>query len=91
MPAYNDADRKAVEQTLNAAGTAVTANDVIRLLECISTSAERTRRDAQLALERVEVRWASIRDLEIKVNRLTSPWTAQASFLAIGNGRNREE
>ena len=45
---------------------------------------------ARLVLDRVEVRSVWIRDLEIKVNRLTSPWTAKARFLAIGNGRDRK-
>jgi len=83
-------DREAVENTLDAAVAAVEQNDVSRLLGYISPSADGTRRMAQAVLDRVEVRSAWVRGLEIKVNRLTSPWTAQVSFLAIGNGRDRK-
>ena len=82
-------DREAVENTLDTAVAAVEANDLNRLLECISPSAQKTRADARWALGRVEFRKARITDLEITINRLTSPPTAKAKFHAIGTGRDR--
>jgi hypothetical protein len=83
-------DRKAIAQTLDAAVAAVEANDINRLLDCISPSAEGIRGQAGALLKRVEVRSVWVRGLEIKVNRLASPWTAQAGFLAVGNVRDRK-
>ncbi len=39
---------------------------------------------------RFEVEDAHIHDLEITINRLTSPPTAKAKFLAVGKGRDRK-
>jgi hypothetical protein len=83
-------DRKAVENTLDAAVAAVEANDISRLLACISPSAENVRSQARTMLDRVEVRSVWIRGLEVKVNRLTSPWTAQARFVASGEAQDRK-
>jgi hypothetical protein len=82
-------EREAVQRTLDAAVAAVEASDLGRLLECVSPAAERTRSDARWMLNRVEVRTARIRDVEITINRLTSPPTAKAKFRAIGTGRDR--
>lgn len=82
-------DREAVEHTLDAAVAAVEANDLNRVLECISPTAPQTRADARFLLGRVEIRMARIGSLEITVNRLTSPPTAKAKLLAIGAGRDR--
>lgn len=83
-------DREAVQHTLDAAVAAVEANDIERLLSCISPSAQQARKDARWVLGRVEVKMARINDLEIKVNRLTNPPTATAKFQAIGTGRDRK-
>ena len=80
-------DRKAVTQTLDAAVAAVRRNDLNGVLDCISPSAKEPRSLTRWVLGRVEVREAHISDLEIKVNRLTSPPTAEAKFLAVGRGR----
>jgi hypothetical protein len=82
-------ERKAIEQTLDAAVAATEANDVNRLLNCISPSAEPTRADARWMLNRVEVSSAYVRNLQILVNHLTNPPTAQARFQAMGQGRDR--
>lgn len=82
-------DRERVEHTLDAAVAAVKANDIQRLLDCLSPSAQNTREEARWLLGRVEVTDAWIRELEITVNRLTSPPTAKARFLAVGTGRDR--
>ena len=65
-------------------------NDLNGLLDCISPSAEEPRDYARWVLGRVEVEEAHISDLEITVNRLTSPPTAEAKFLAVGKGRDRK-
>ena len=51
---------------------------------------EEARDYARLVLGRVEVEDAHIHDLEITINRLTSPRTAKAKFLAVGKGRDRK-
>ena len=82
-------EREAVEQTLYAAVAAAEANDLNRLLDCISPMAEQTRADARWMLGRVEVNSAYVRNLQIMINHLTNPPTAQARFQAIGQGRDR--
>jgi hypothetical protein len=83
-------EREAVEHTLDAAIDAVEANDINRLLECISPKAEPIRAAARMVLGRVEVRMARMTGLEITINRLTNPHTAKAKFRAIGSGRDRK-
>ena len=83
-------DREAVEDTLDACAAAVEANDLDRLLGHISPTAPKTQDDARFVLSRVDVRKARINNLEIKVNRLTSPPTAKAKFRALGTGRDRK-
>ena len=83
-------DREAIDNTLDACAAAVEANDLNRLLECISPSAAQVRADARFVLDRFEVQKARITDLEITINRLTSPPTAKAKFRAIGTGRDRK-
>jgi hypothetical protein len=82
-------DREAVRQTLDAAVAAVRKNDVNGLLDCISPSAKKPRDESRWLLSLVDVEEGHISDLDIKVNRLTSPPTAQAKFLAVGRGRDR--
>ena len=48
-------ERKAVMQTLDAGVAAAKANDLNRLLDCISPQATETRNYARLVLGRVEV------------------------------------
>ncbi len=82
-------EREAAEQTLEAAVAAVRGNSIEQLLHCISASAKETREQARFVMSRFEVSDAWIRELEISVNRLTSPPTAKAKFLAVGQGRDR--
>jgi hypothetical protein len=79
-------DRKAVEMTLDKAVAAVEAGNIDRLLECISPSAKETREDARWNLKNYKVNSVWIRNLDIKINNLTSPPTAVAKFTVIGNG-----
>ena len=83
-------DREAVENTLDACVAAVKANDINRLLECISPAAPQVRAEARFVLDRFEVQKAALTDLEITINRLTNPPTAKAKFRAIGAGRDRK-
>ena len=83
-------DRKAVTQTLDTAVAAVKRNDLQGALNCISPSAEAPRYLTRLVLDRVDVKEAHISSLEINVNRLTSPPSAEAKFLAVGQGKDRK-
>lgn len=49
-----------------------------------------SRREARWILDRVQVSDAYIRQLEITINRLTSPPTARAKFVAVGKGTDRK-
>ena len=73
-------ERERVEATLDAAAAAVEANDLNRVLKHVSASAGKTRRRAAWALDRIEVLDIKLRNLDITVNRLTSPPTAKARF-----------
>ena len=79
-------EREEVEATLDGLAAAIEANDLERALSYVSpkvASAEKTRRRARWAMNRFEVREAKIRNLEIKINRLTSPPSAKATFNGI--------
>jgi hypothetical protein len=82
-------DRKLIIQTLDDATAGVEANDLQRVLRCISPSAARPRSDAQWLLGRVTFDTARIYRLDIKINRLTSPPSAKAHFTALGKGKDR--
>ena len=83
-------DREAVTNTLDTAATAVEDNDLERLLDCISPSAQQPRNQSRWVLDRFDVDKAWIRNLEIDFNYLTSPPTAHAHFQAVGTGRDRK-
>ncbi len=75
-------DVERVEATLDGAVEALEANDLNRLLDgYIAPEAIQARGLATAALRRVDVTSAKISNLNIEVNRLTSPPTAQAQFL----------
>ncbi len=82
-------DRKAIINTLDAAAAAVESNNLNRLLDCISPSADPIRSQSRRALDRFEFRLARIHDLQIVINHLTSPPTAQVTLRAVGSGRDR--
>jgi hypothetical protein len=82
-------DRKAIINTLDRGAAAVEANDLGGVLDCLSPSAGQLRAKSREALDRVEFRLVRIHDLEIAINRLTSPPTAKVTFRAVGNGRDR--
>ena len=82
-------DRKAIINTLDTAAAAVEANDLHRLLDCVSPSAAEIRSGAPREFTRFEFRQVHIHGLEITINRLTSPPTATVAFQAVGNARDR--
>jgi hypothetical protein len=83
-------DREAVENTLDAAVAAVKRNDLDGALACLSSSAKEARVFTRWVFGRVEFQEAHISELEVKVNRLTSPPSADAKFLAVGKGKDRK-
>ena len=82
-------DREAVEDNLDSITAAAEANDINRLLEFVSPKASKVQSDARAVLSRVEVTKARLTDLELKINRLTSPPTAKGKFRVIGTARDR--
>ena len=82
-------DRKLIAQTLDTAAAALQANNLPRLLDCISPGAQRVRTHSQRLLGRYHFRTSHIYDLNIKINRYTSPPTAKVHFLAFGEGEDR--
>lgn len=75
-------EKERVEATLYGAAETVEANDLDRLLnEYIASHAVVTRQYARV-LEEFDVSAAKISQLEIKVNDLTSPPSAEATFVA---------
>ena len=69
-----------VEASLDGVAAALEANDSNAVVSYISPAASGTRSRAQWALSEYEVTDTTIRNLEISVNRLTSPPTAEARF-----------
>jgi len=83
-------DRKLITQTLDTAAAAVEANNLPRLLDCISPQAQRTLADSRRLLGRYEFTTGRIYRLDIKINRLTSPPTARVHFQAFGEAKDRQ-
>jgi len=75
-----ETEKEQIEAVLGRIETALEANDLAQLLEHVSPEAEKSRYRARWALEAVEITDARVRNLEVVVNRLTSPPTAEARF-----------
>jgi len=84
-------EREEVEATLDCGIEALEANDLEAVLACCSPSAEHTRHEARRALDWVEFIDIRITDLDITINRLTSPPTAKAEFIAMVSARDRKQ
>jgi hypothetical protein len=82
--------RKLVVRTLDGIVTALEANDVEKVLSYLEPEAEHSRQRARWALGRVEVQGASYRKLDVKINKLTSPPTAEVKFFGLINYRDRK-
>jgi flagellar motor component MotA len=76
-------EKEEVENTLDDIAAAMEANDLQKLLTYIAPSDKTSRIQATWAMDRCEIRSASILQLDVTVNRLTSPHTAQARFVGI--------
>ncbi len=83
-------DRKAVARTLDAAVAAVRKNDLQGTLNCVSPSAKEARNKAHWVFASFEFEEAYITGVEINVNRLTSPPSAEAEFRAVGKAKDRK-
>ncbi len=69
--------------TLYAAAAALEANDVDRLFEHISPTAQYTPQRARSVLRQYRFRQARILHLEIEINQLTNPPTATGHLLGL--------
>ena len=83
-------DRKLIARTLDTAAAAVAANNLPRLLDCISPEAQKPLTHSKRLLGRFVFKAGHIYDLDIKINRLTSPPTAKAHFVAFGEASDRQ-
>ncbi|MCS7238035.1 MAG: hypothetical protein NZ899_07175 [Thermoguttaceae bacterium] len=73
-------DREAIEAQLERGAAAFVQRDWATIDALIAPDAQTTRSRASFVLEHLKFHWIKIRQLEITVNRLTSPPTAEAKF-----------
>jgi hypothetical protein len=83
-------DREEVEAALYGLDDAILANDKNAVIGYLSPSAVGTRNRANDAFARFEVTRATITDLEITVNNLTSPPSAKAEFRGLIGVHDRQ-
>ncbi len=76
-------DREAIEATIRKGVSALEANDLDQVLTFLSPSAVKTRERAQWAMSLVTFTSVRISDLQIQVNKLTQPPTAEVRFFAV--------
>ncbi len=74
-------DREEIESTLNEIADALEANDLERVLSFIAPDAEETPGLARIYMALVTVKSAKVRNLEVEINRLTSPPVAKTRFM----------
>jgi hypothetical protein len=82
-------DRKLVGQTVYGAAAAVESNDFNRLMTFVAPRAVEIRGEAQRVLAEIKFSKVSVRNLEVVVNRLTSPPSAKATFNVFVSGADR--
>ncbi len=82
-------ERERVEATLDGVVAALESNDLDRVLRYVAPEAGYTRARARFALSMIEITDAKINNLQIIVNELTSPPTAEASFNGVVYYRDR--
>ncbi|MGA2034405.1 MAG: hypothetical protein ABSG68_19340 [Thermoguttaceae bacterium] len=83
-------DRKRVAATIDGVAAALEANNVEAVLRYVSNSSPQLREEAQLRLSQVQLVHVQVRNLEVLINRLTSPPTAKATFNVFVTGRYRQ-
>ena len=74
-------DREQIEARLNEIAQALEANDLELLCTFIHSDAQKTRALAEAKTLLVTVGSAKVRNLEVEVNRLTSPPVAETRFM----------
>ena len=74
-------DREQIEATLNEIARALEANDLELVCSFIEPDAETTRILAAVNMALVTVKSAKVRNLEVEINRLTSPPVAETRFM----------
>ncbi|HLA86089.1 MAG TPA: hypothetical protein VJL29_14980 [Thermoguttaceae bacterium] len=87
---YVVTEREAVETALYDLADAMEANDKNAAIACLSSSAGETRARAEWAFSRFHVLRANVSNLEIDVNELTSPPSAEARFDGFVQVRDRQ-
>jgi hypothetical protein len=83
-------ERERIEATLDGAVDALNHNDLARVLEYLSSQANYTRERATYALGRIEFTSVSIHSVEITINQLTDPPTAEARFNGVAYFHDRQ-
>lgn len=83
-------DREAIERQLDRGAAAFVRGDVEAVLALIAPDAVTTRNRATFILQRLKFDWIKFRNLQIEVNRLTSPPTAEAKFRVAFHFEDRE-
>lgn len=78
-------EREEVVDTLDALAAALVAGDLQAVLSHLAPEASFARDQAQTHLPQVKINEARMRNIEVMINRLTSPPTAEAQFRGILN------
>lgn len=81
-------DREAISDTLSEAVVALEANDPQALGKLIDPTSPMLR-EAAREMAQVNIQKVTFSRLDVKVNRHTSPATAEADFMGYVNGRDR--
>ena len=74
-------DREEIEATLNEIARALEANDLELVCTFIEPDAQEARTLAAVNMALVTIKSASVRNLEVQVNRLASPPVAETRFM----------
>ena len=84
-------EREQIEATLDGVTTALEANDVEGVLRYIDPAASGMRSSVRAALAGAHITDARIYDLEVEMDHLSNPPTAQAEFTGRVKGNYRGE
>jgi ketosteroid isomerase-like protein len=76
-------ERKRVVQTLDGVAAALKANDIDGVWSYLTDDAQFSRGKAREALGMIRVDDAKYSQLDVQVNELTSPWTAEVTFFGV--------
>ena len=82
-------ERERVEATLDGIVAALESNDLDEALQYVAPDANFTRARARFAMTAIEITDAKIHSLQITINELTSPPTAEANFHGVVYYRDR--